>query len=61
MNDLIVYKENFCISTEKTKLDLKAIHDFLSNHAYWIQSFFPLPVSSQASTMNFTWIKYPPF
>ncbi len=29
------YKDGFCISTEKARLDLKAIHHFLSTEAYW--------------------------
>jgi GNAT superfamily N-acetyltransferase len=29
------YKDEFCISTEKTKLDIDAIHEFLSTKAYW--------------------------
>ena len=29
------YKDGFCISTEKARLDLKAIHHFLSTQAYW--------------------------
>jgi GNAT superfamily N-acetyltransferase len=29
------YKDGFCISTEKARLDLKAIHHFLSKEAYW--------------------------
>lgn len=35
MNDLTVYKDDYCISTDKTKLDLDAIHAFLSTKAYW--------------------------
>jgi GNAT superfamily N-acetyltransferase len=35
MTDLTVYKNDFCISTEKKKLDLKAVHLFLSTQAYW--------------------------
>lgn len=27
--------ENFSISTDKTKLDVKAIHEYLSNRSYW--------------------------
>jgi len=29
------YKDGFCISTDKSKLDLVAIHHFLSTQAYW--------------------------
>jgi GNAT superfamily N-acetyltransferase len=35
MKDLIFYKDEFCISTEKAILDLEAIHQFLSTQAYW--------------------------
>jgi GNAT superfamily N-acetyltransferase len=35
MNDITIYKAEFCISTEKGKLDIDAIHDFLSTKAYW--------------------------
>ncbi|HEY8732971.1 MAG TPA: GNAT family N-acetyltransferase [Puia sp.] len=35
MTDLTIYKNDYCISTDKTKLDLKAIHAFLSTKAYW--------------------------
>ena len=30
-----IYRDGFCISTEKARLDLKAIHHFLSTQAYW--------------------------
>jgi GNAT superfamily N-acetyltransferase len=35
MTDLTIYKEAFCISTDKGKLDVDAIHEFLSTKAYW--------------------------
>jgi GNAT superfamily N-acetyltransferase len=35
MNDLTVYENDYCISTDKSKLDLMAIHHFLSTKAYW--------------------------
>ncbi|MES2649004.1 MAG: GNAT family N-acetyltransferase [Bacteroidota bacterium] len=35
MTDLTIYKEAFCISTDKSKLDIDAIHEFLSTKAYW--------------------------
>lgn len=34
-------KDNFNISTDKSKLDLERIHDFLSNHSYWAQGRTP--------------------
>jgi GNAT superfamily N-acetyltransferase len=30
-----IYRDGFCISTEKARLDIKAIHHFLSTQAYW--------------------------
>ncbi|HMF71045.1 MAG TPA: GNAT family N-acetyltransferase [Flavitalea sp.] len=35
MDDLNIYRNDFCISTEKSKLDLTAIHHFLSTQSYW--------------------------
>jgi GNAT superfamily N-acetyltransferase len=35
MEELTVYKGEFCISTNKGKLDINAIHEFLSTKAYW--------------------------
>lgn len=35
MTDLTIYKEDYCISTDKGKLDIDAIHEFLSTQAYW--------------------------
>ena len=35
MTDINIYKGEFCISTDKAKLDLDAIHEFLSTRAYW--------------------------
>ena len=35
MEELNLYAGDFCISTSKTKLDLKAIHQFLSTESYW--------------------------
>ena len=29
------YKDGFCISTERARLDIKEIHRFLSTQAYW--------------------------
>lgn len=33
-----LYKNEFCISTDKRKLDLDAIHHFLSTQAYWCKN-----------------------
>ena len=35
MTNLTIYRDEYCISTDKTKLDLDAIHKFLSTEAYW--------------------------
>lgn len=35
MTDLTIHKNEFSISTDKSKLDIDAIHDFLSTKAYW--------------------------
>jgi len=35
MNNLTIYKDGFCISTHKAKLDLEAVHQFLSTQSYW--------------------------
>ncbi|AEI48598.1 GNAT family N-acetyltransferase [Runella slithyformis] len=31
-------KDAFVISTDKSKLDIKLIHDYLSNHSYWAEN-----------------------
>jgi len=35
MEEMTIYKGEFCISTDKEKLDVDSIHDFLSTTAYW--------------------------
>jgi GNAT superfamily N-acetyltransferase len=35
MTDFTIYKNEFCISTDKSKLDIHSIHHFLSTRAYW--------------------------
>ncbi|HEX6226486.1 MAG TPA: GNAT family N-acetyltransferase [Chryseolinea sp.] len=35
MEHLTIRKDEFCISTDKTKLNIDAIHQFLSTKAYW--------------------------
>ena len=35
MNDLTVNQNDYSISTDRKKLDLKAVHNFLSTKAYW--------------------------
>ncbi|MDR6561380.1 MULTISPECIES: GNAT family N-acetyltransferase [unclassified Arcicella] len=38
-----VQKNNFLISTDKSKLQLNVIHDYLSNHSYWAKGI-PLEI-----------------
>ena len=35
MQNITIYKDGFCISTNKSRLDIPAIHHFLSTEAYW--------------------------
>ena len=35
MEDIEIFKNDYCISTARSKLDLKTIHHFLSAEAYW--------------------------
>lgn len=35
MIEFTIFKDTFTISTEKSKFDISAIHDFLSTKAYW--------------------------
>lgn len=35
MTDITLYRNGFCISTDKKKLDIDSIHEFLSTKAYW--------------------------
>ncbi|MDQ1095617.1 MULTISPECIES: GNAT family N-acetyltransferase [Chryseobacterium] len=35
MEHITLYKDQFCISTDKTRLDIDDIHGFLSTKAYW--------------------------
>lgn len=35
MTDVIINRGEFCISTNKAKLDIESIHEFLSTEAYW--------------------------
>lgn len=35
MENLTIFKDSFCISTDKARLDIDSIHAFLSTKAYW--------------------------
>ena len=30
-----VYQDDYCISTEKKKIDTRLVHEYLSQHSYW--------------------------
>jgi GNAT superfamily N-acetyltransferase len=48
------YREGFCISTEKARLDIKAIHHFLSTQAYWSMNIpFDRVEEAVAHSLNF--------
>lgn len=48
------YKNGFCISTEKDRLDLNAIHHFLSTQAYWSLNIpFRRVEEAAAHSLNF--------
>jgi GNAT superfamily N-acetyltransferase len=48
------YKDGFCISTEKSRLDLCAIHLFLSTQAYWSLNIpFSRVEAAVAHSLNF--------
>lgn len=57
MNPLTIYKEEYCISTEKSKLDLRAVHQFLSTEAYWCLNI-PLSTVQQAAAHSLTFGVY---
>lgn len=49
MNTITVTKEKFTISTDKSKLDIKAIHDFLSKKSYWCKD---IPMKTVEESIN---------
>jgi len=54
MKDLTIYKNGYCISTQKSRLDLETIHDFLSNHSYWCKNIpFERVRQSVENSLNF--------
>lgn len=47
-------KGDFTITTDRTKLDLSVIHDFLSNEAYWCKNIpFDRVKTSADNSLNF--------
>ena len=48
------YKDGFCISTEQARLDINAIHHFLSTQAYWSLNIpFSKVEETVAHSLNF--------
>jgi GNAT superfamily N-acetyltransferase len=49
-----IYKNGFCISTDRTRLDLCAIHHFLSTQSYWSLNIpFSRVEAAIAHSLNF--------
>ena len=54
MEDIIISKGEYCISTENDKLDLKMIHHFLSTKSYWSKNIpFEKVQSAVKNSLNF--------
>jgi GNAT superfamily N-acetyltransferase len=54
MEPITVFKDGFCISTDHAKLDLKAIHHFLSTASYWSRNIpFEKVAKAAAHSLNF--------
>jgi GNAT superfamily N-acetyltransferase len=51
------YKDGYCISTDKARLDLQAIHHFLSSQAYW-SLHIPLSRVAKANEQSLTFGLY---
>jgi len=54
MEELNLYADDFCISTAKEKLDLKAVHQFLSTQSYWSKNIpFERVAKAAANSLTF--------
>lgn len=54
MDNLTLYKDDYCISTDRSKLDVDAIHNFLSTQSYWCQNIpFEKVKKSIDNSLNF--------
>ena len=38
MENITITKGNYTISTDKSLIDINAVHDFLANHSYWAKN-----------------------
>ncbi|MHB1922794.1 MAG: hypothetical protein ACYCOO_11215 [Chitinophagaceae bacterium] len=56
MGPIRVWKEDFFIFTDNSKLDITAMHDFLSNHSYWGKNIsLAKVITSLHNFLNFGW------
>ena len=54
MDNITVYKDDHCISTNRAKLDVNAIHNFLSTQSYWCQNIpIQTVIKSIDNSLNF--------
>jgi len=54
MDNITVYKDDYCISTNRAKLDVNAIHNFLSTQSYWCQNIpIQTVIKSIDNSLNF--------
>lgn len=49
MEAIELYKDDFCLSTAKARLDIKMIHQFLSTEAYWSKN---IPYEKVVAAIN---------
>jgi len=49
MDNITVYKDDYCITTNRAKLDVNAIHNFLSTQSYWCQN---IPVETVIKSID---------
>lgn len=48
-------KSDYLLTTDKSKLDIFAVHDYLSNHSYWAQNI-PFAIVENAADHSLTFI-----
>jgi GNAT superfamily N-acetyltransferase len=54
MDNITLYKDDYCISTDRAKLDINAIHNFLSTQSYWCKNIpFEKVKKSIDNSLNF--------
>lgn len=54
MTDMEIKKDEFSISTDRERLDLRFVHDWLSNDSYWAQGLpFEKVVAAADHSLNF--------